>query len=80
MKSSVKNATLLFLGSVTTAFAANGADKGENSLIMFLFLGFGALIIVFQAIPGMLLFFSMLKGLFKPVAKEQVAEKANKAS
>lgn len=81
MKSTVKNTLLVFIGSVSTAFAANGVEKGENSLLLFLFLGFGALIIVFQAIPGILLFFSMLKGLFMSAPKETAlaAEKSDKA-
>ncbi len=57
MKSTIKNALLAFMGSISTAFAANGAEKTEPSLLLYLFLGFGALIIVFQAIPGIMLFF-----------------------
>jgi hypothetical protein len=82
MKSTIKNALLVFICSVSTAFAANGAEKGESSLFLILFLGFGALIIVFQMIPGVLLFFSMLRGLFSAAPKETAlaAEKSDKAS
>jgi hypothetical protein len=82
MKSTIKNALLVFICSVSTAFAANGVEKGESSLFLILFLGFGALIIVFQMIPGVLLFFSMLRGLFSAAPKETAlaAEKSDKAS
>lgn len=73
MKSTAKNALLVFIGSISTAFAANGAEKADHSILLYLFLGFGALIIVFQAIPGLMLFFSMLKGIWAP--KETVAAK-----
>jgi hypothetical protein len=82
MKSTIKNALLVFICSVSTAFAASGVEKGESSLFLILFLGFGALIIVFQMIPGVLLFFSMLRGLFTSAPKETAlaADKSDKAS
>jgi len=35
-----------------------------SSLFVILFLGCGALIVIFQLIPGLMLFYSMMKGLF----------------
>lgn len=35
-----------------------------------LFIGFGALVLVFQTIPAMILFIGMLKGLFSPADKK----------
>ena len=58
------------LACVTPAFAANAEKTGGSSILLILFLGFGALIVVFQFIPGMVLFFSMLKGLFTPAPKK----------
>jgi hypothetical protein len=56
---------LAMLGWAAPAIAAsNGVAKG-TSILLILFLGFAALIIVFQFIPGLVLFFSMLRGLFK---------------
>ncbi|GAB7026916.1 hypothetical protein [Geotalea toluenoxydans] len=80
MKSTIKNALLAFMGSISTAFAANGAEKTEPSLLLYLFLGFGALIIVFQAIPGIMLFFSMLKGIFVAPKERVLAKKSDKTS
>jgi hypothetical protein len=63
------------LALVTTALAANGNEVKGSSILLILFLGFGALIVVFQFIPGMGLFFSMLKGLFTAAPKKATAEK-----
>jgi hypothetical protein len=60
---------------VTPALAADGGVAKGSSLLLILFLGFGALIVVFQFIPGMMLFFSMLKGLFTVAPKRAPAEK-----
>ncbi|HXV22359.1 MAG TPA: hypothetical protein VD811_15355 [Desulfuromonadales bacterium] len=57
----------LVLGSSTVAHAAGGAGS-ELGFGTFLFLGFLALILVFQMVPGLILFFSMLKGLFAPLS------------
>jgi hypothetical protein len=52
------------LASVAPAIAADGGVVKGTSILIILFLGFAALIIVFQFIPGLVLFVSMLKGLF----------------
>lgn len=80
MKSTARNALLAFIGSITTAFAANGAEKAEPSIGLYVFLGFGALIIVFQAIPGIMLFVSMLKGILVAPKEQVLAKKSDKAS
>jgi hypothetical protein len=59
---------------ITPALAANGNEVKGSSILLVLFLGFGALIVVFQFIPGMVLFFSMLKGLFTAAPKKASAE------
>ncbi len=58
---------------IVPAFAAGtGVAKG-SSFLLILFLGFAALIVVFQFIPGLVLFFSMLKGLFTAAPKKSEA-------
>jgi hypothetical protein len=52
------------LASVAPALAANGSEAKGSVFMLILFLGFAALIVVFQFIPGLILFASMLKGLF----------------
>ena len=55
---------------VSTAFPGYaienaGPESSGSGLAVILFLVFIALIIVGQLIPGVMLFFSMMKGLFK---------------
>lgn len=61
---------IVALASATPALAASGNDAKGSGILIFLFLGFAALIIVFQFIPGMVLFASMLKGLFTSAHKK----------
>jgi hypothetical protein len=61
---------LVTLGWVAPALAAEGGATKGSSLLLILFLGFAALIIVFQFIPGLVLFFSMLKGIFTAAPKK----------
>jgi hypothetical protein len=55
---------IVTLASVAPALAAEGSLVKGSSILIILFLGFASLIIVFQFIPGLVLFVSMLKGLF----------------
>ncbi len=59
--------TLIWIAS---AVAAEGKESEGSGLLVSLFIGFGALIIVFQLVPSLILFGSMLKGLFTKTAKE----------
>jgi hypothetical protein len=61
---------LLTLAWVAPALASEGGVANGSSLILILFLGFAALIIVFQFIPGLVLFFSMIKGIFTAAPKK----------
>lgn len=60
--------------AATPAFAGTGKAAGSG-LLMSAFLGFGALIIAFQFVPAVLLFGSMLKGLFSAEAPKESAAK-----
>jgi hypothetical protein len=51
----------------TPALASSDQETMGTSLLVLLFLGFGALIVVLQLIPSLVLFGSMLKGLFGSV-------------
>ncbi|MFH1911763.1 MAG: hypothetical protein ABIK91_07070 [Pseudomonadota bacterium] len=53
----------------TPALASSGQETMGTSLLVLLFLGFGALIVICQLIPGLVLFCSMLKGLFGSAEK-----------
>ncbi len=60
---------LILFGQVAPALAATGGIVKGTSILLILFLGFAALIIVFQFIPGLVLFFSMLRGIFRKAQK-----------
>lgn len=57
------------LVNATPALASSGQETMGTSLLVLLFLGFGAFIVVCQLIPSIVLFYSMLKGLFDSAAK-----------
>jgi hypothetical protein len=63
-------ALTVLLASVAPALAANVSEVKGSSFLIILFLGFAALIIVFQFIPGLVLFATMLKGLFSRAPKK----------
>ena len=63
MKIMMKSLATIMVGA-TPALASSDPETMGGGLMVFLFLGFGALIVVLQLIPSMLLFGSMLKGLF----------------
>jgi len=48
----------------TSAFAAETSGAGEGSLLLSLFIGFFALVIVFQLVPATLMLIGMLRGIF----------------
>ena len=70
---------IVTLASVTPAIAADGAVVKGSSFLLFLFLGFAALIIVFQFIPGLVLFATMLKGLFSRASKKETESSSEKS-
>jgi len=77
----VMRALLVTLASVAPALAADGGAVKGSTLLLILFLGFAALIIVFQFIPGLVLFVTMLKGLFTGEPKkdtDSLSEKRRK--
>lgn len=73
MKSILINSVGILIMIAGSAFADTGAGADENGWLWMLFLGFGALIVVFQLVPSMILFGSMLRGLFGSPVKESPA-------
>ena len=72
MKATVRNTLVSLLGSAGVAYAAGGPESEGSGLLLALFLGFGALVILFQTLPGVILFSSMLKGIFSAFSKKAV--------
>jgi hypothetical protein len=64
MKSIFSHSAVTVLLTAGSAFAGTGAAAGENGWLWMLFLGFAALIVVFQLVPSVILLGAMLKGLF----------------
>jgi hypothetical protein len=67
--------TLMIIAAAIAAGAAplaasDGTEAAGTSLLVILFLGFGALIVVCQLVPGLVLFCSMIKGLFSGSVKK----------
>ncbi len=67
MKNMIRNFILALVVSgstAATALAAPAAEGQGGSLLLTLFIGFFALIVVFQLVPAVLLFVGIVKGLF----------------
>ena len=62
----------LMAGSVSAAFAANGAQGDGMGILAYLFIGFFALVVVSQLVPAIILFAGMVKGLFSQREKTSV--------
>lgn len=68
MKALLK-AISLTLAASSSAFAAAGAPAKEPGLLVYLFAGFFAVIIITQLVPATILLFGMLKGIFSSDSK-----------
>ena len=67
----IARTTLIALATFSTsAYAAESAGAGEGSLLLSLFIGFFALIIVFQLVPATIMLIGMLRGLFSSDQKK----------
>jgi len=63
--------TAILVGA-TPVLASGGEETMGTGLLVILFLAFGALIVVCQLIPSLLLFFSMIRGLFDHAAGNSI--------
>ena len=75
MKNAIRNSLIALASFSTTAYAATETGGNGGSFLLTLFIGFFALIIVFQLVPAVLLFAGMLKGLFVRDHNDHKAEK-----
>lgn len=67
MKTTVR-AIIAAIIAATPAYAATEGEAGLGLLTM-AFIGFAALIVAFQLVPALTLFFGMVKGLFAAAPK-----------
>ncbi len=80
MKNILRNSIVVFIcvaTTVSTAVAAAAPTEQGGSLLLTLFIGFFALIVVFQLVPACLLFIGVLKGLFsrKREAEQKISNR-----
>ncbi|HKL26347.1 MAG TPA: hypothetical protein VJ910_09005 [Desulfuromonadales bacterium] len=64
MKTILKTVALMLFTNASAAYAAAGATGQEAGLLVYLFAGFFAVIIITQLVPAAILLFGMLKGVF----------------
>lgn len=66
MKTTIVKTVIALAGAgASVSFAATSGVAGEGSgLLTWFLIGFGVMIIMLQAVPALMLFASMLKGLF----------------
>lgn len=65
MKTKIRNLLIPLLAcSATSAFAADSALQEGGSPLIWLFIGFMALVLMVQAIPAGIMLFSMIKAVF----------------
>lgn len=61
----IKSVLALLAGSCSTAFASIGTlGMGTNSVLVWFFIGFGVMIVLFQAAPALITFSAIVRGLF----------------
>ncbi|MBV5340348.1 MAG: hypothetical protein J0665_12485 [Deltaproteobacteria bacterium] len=72
MKTNIIKMVIALLGACTaTAYAATTETiVGGNGPLIWLFIGFGVLVVMLQLVPALILFVSMLRGLFSASEKE----------
>jgi len=64
MKNTIRNTLIAMAIFSSSAFAAGSNVTGEGGFLISLFVGFFALIIVFQLVPAVLMMIGLFKGLF----------------
>ncbi len=64
MKRTLRNTLIALITFSSSAFAAGHSGAGEGSLLLSLFIGFFALIVVCQLVPATIMLIGMLRGLF----------------
>ena len=64
MKNTLRNALIALFTFSSSAFAAGATADSGSGLLVTLFVGFFALIVVCQLVPATLMFIGMVKGLF----------------
>lgn len=59
----------MLAASAVQSFAAAGAREDTSGIVVWVFLGFCALIVVAQLVPAAMMLFGLVKGAFSPTPK-----------
>lgn len=70
MKNLIGKTLLALAAGTTSAYAVTGAESSAPGFLTIAFLSFMAAIIVIQFIPGLILFFGLLRGIFSAGSKK----------
>ena len=70
MKNTLRNTLIALITFSSSAFAAGSTSASGGGLLLSLFIGFFALIIVCQLVPATIMLVGILKGLFGRDSKE----------
>ncbi len=70
MKNTLRNTLIALFTFSSSAFAAGTTSASGGGLLISLFIGFFALIIVCQLVPATIMLIGVLKGLFGSASKE----------
>ena len=70
MKNTLRNTTIALITFSSSAFAAGSSSASGGGLLLSLFIGFFALIIVCQLVPATIMLIGALKGVFGRDSKE----------
>ncbi len=76
MKNITRKVLLALAAGTTSAYAAAGAESSGPGFFTIAFLAFLAAIIAIQFIPGLILFFGLLRGIFSASTKKKVSATA----
>ena len=57
---------LLLFGIAGTALASGAAESGSGGVLVALFFGLVGVIVLFQLVPALVVFFSLIKEMFAP--------------
>ncbi len=72
------NALTVFMATVVNAYGANEASIYNSGLLVVVFLGFCALVVIAQLIPAFLVLTGMIKSLVKGTKEKRVEVEAGK--
>ena len=75
MKTKIANFLIPMLGgSATSAFASDAALQDGGGPLIWFFIGFGAFVLIMQAVPAAILLYSMVKAVFSQAERPTTAQ------